>query len=41
MAFVALYLDGNVSSLYSRGLRRDDEPVPLGPIVGITMSLPK
>lgn len=37
----ALYLDGNVSSLYSRGLGRDDERVPLGPIVGITISLPK
>jgi hypothetical protein len=30
-----------VSSLYSRGLGRDDERVPLDPIVGITMSLPK
>ena len=37
----ALYLDGNVSSLYSKQLGRDDEQVPLGPIVGITTPLPK
>jgi uncharacterized protein YigE (DUF2233 family) len=35
----ALYLDGNVSSLYARNLGRDDERVPLGPIVGVTISL--
>jgi uncharacterized protein YigE (DUF2233 family) len=32
----ALYLDGNVSSLYSRDLGRDDEHVLLGPIIGVT-----
>jgi uncharacterized protein YigE (DUF2233 family) len=35
----ALYLDGNVSSLYSKGLERDDERVPLGPIIGVTTSI--
>jgi uncharacterized protein YigE (DUF2233 family) len=34
----ALYLDGNVSSLYARSLGRDDEVVPLGPIFGVTTS---
>jgi uncharacterized protein YigE (DUF2233 family) len=34
----ALYLDGNVSSLYSKGLGRDDRRVPLGPIIGVTLS---
>jgi uncharacterized protein YigE (DUF2233 family) len=37
----ALYLDGNVSSLYSKGLGRDDEGVPLGPIIGIAISKPR
>jgi uncharacterized protein YigE (DUF2233 family) len=32
----ALYLDGNVSSLYVRSLGRDDERAPLGPIIGVT-----
>jgi uncharacterized protein YigE (DUF2233 family) len=32
----ALYLDGNVSSLYALSLGRDDERVPLGPIIGVT-----
>jgi uncharacterized protein YigE (DUF2233 family) len=35
----ALYLDGNVSSLYSQSLGRHDEHVPLGPIVGVTISI--
>jgi uncharacterized protein YigE (DUF2233 family) len=35
----ALYLDGNVSSLYAPNLARDDERVPLGPIVGVTVPL--
>ena len=34
----ALYLDGNVSSLYSRSLGRADEHVPLGPIIGVTIA---
>ena len=34
----ALYLDGNVSSLYVRSLGRDDERAPLGPIIGVTVS---
>jgi uncharacterized protein YigE (DUF2233 family) len=33
----ALYLDGNVSSLYVRSLGRSDEHVPLGPIIGVTI----
>jgi uncharacterized protein YigE (DUF2233 family) len=33
----ALYLDGNVSSLYVRSLGRDDERVPIGPIIGVTV----
>jgi uncharacterized protein YigE (DUF2233 family) len=37
----ALYLDGNVSSLYSRKLGRHDEHVPLGPIIGVTTALPR
>jgi uncharacterized protein YigE (DUF2233 family) len=37
----ALYLDGNVSSLYSQSLGRHDERVPLGPIIGVTVSLPR
>jgi uncharacterized protein YigE (DUF2233 family) len=37
----ALYLDGNVSSLYSKSLGRNDERVPLGPIIGITVSIQK
>ncbi len=32
----ALYLDGNVSSLYVRSLGRDDERTPIGPIIGVT-----
>jgi uncharacterized protein YigE (DUF2233 family) len=35
----ALYLDGNVSSLYVRSLGRADEHVPLGPIIGVTMRM--
>jgi uncharacterized protein YigE (DUF2233 family) len=35
----ALYLDGNVSSLYAQSLGRDDERIPLGPIVGVTVSM--
>jgi uncharacterized protein YigE (DUF2233 family) len=35
----ALYLDGNVSSLYARGLGRDDEHSFLGPIIGVTSPL--
>ena len=31
----ALFLDGSVSSLYAPELNRDDEPEPLGPIVGV------
>jgi uncharacterized protein YigE (DUF2233 family) len=34
----ALYLDGNVSSLYSKTLNRHDDRVPLGPILGVTVS---
>jgi prepilin-type processing-associated H-X9-DG protein len=32
----ALFLDGSVSSLYAPGLNRDDELVPVGPIVGVS-----
>jgi uncharacterized protein YigE (DUF2233 family) len=35
----ALYLDGNVSSLYSTTLKRDDSRVALGPIIGVTVSV--
>lgn len=35
----ALYLDGNVSSLYVRSLGRDDDHVPLGPIIAVTVSV--
>jgi len=35
----ALYLDGNVSSLYVRSLGRADEHVALGPIIGVTMRM--
>ena len=31
----ALFLDGSVSSLYAPELNRDDEPEPIGPIVGV------
>jgi uncharacterized protein YigE (DUF2233 family) len=31
----ALFLDGSVSSLYAPELSRDDEPEPIGPIVGV------
>jgi uncharacterized protein YigE (DUF2233 family) len=34
----ALYLDGNVSSLYSKALNRNDNRVPLGPMVAVTAS---
>lgn len=34
----ALYLDGNVSSLYALSLGRNDERVPLGPMIGVTAS---
>jgi uncharacterized protein YigE (DUF2233 family) len=34
----ALYLDGNVSSLYAQDLGRDDEHVRLGPIIGVTQN---
>ena len=37
----ALYLDGNVSSLYVRSLSRDDEHAFLGPILGVTRPLPR
>jgi uncharacterized protein YigE (DUF2233 family) len=33
----ALYLDGNVSSLYVRSLGRNDERVPLGPIIAVSV----
>jgi uncharacterized protein YigE (DUF2233 family) len=36
----ALYLDGNVSSLYVRSLGRDDEHVAIGPIIGVTVPTP-
>ena len=32
----ALFLDGNISSLYSTKLQRNDAWVPLGPIIGVT-----
>ena len=32
----ALFLDGSVSSLYAPELSRDDELVPIGPIVGVS-----
>jgi len=35
----ALYLDGNVSSLYATSLGRNDAHVPLGPIIGVTVPL--
>jgi len=35
----ALYLDGNVSSLYSPTLKRDDSHALLGPIIGVTVSV--
>ncbi|RBP06289.1 uncharacterized protein YigE (DUF2233 family) [Roseiarcus fermentans] len=31
----ALFLDGSLSSLYAPELRRDDELLPIGPIVGV------
>jgi uncharacterized protein YigE (DUF2233 family) len=34
----ALYLDGNVSSLYSQALGRHDERVLLGPLIGVVVS---
>jgi uncharacterized protein YigE (DUF2233 family) len=34
----ALYLDGNVSSLYSKALKRNDNRVPLGPLIAVTAS---
>ncbi len=36
----ALFLDGSVSSLYAPELNRDDELVPLGPMVGVTTPAP-
>lgn len=36
----ALYLDGNISSLYSEQVGRDDELKPLGPIIAVTAPLP-
>jgi uncharacterized protein YigE (DUF2233 family) len=36
----ALYLDGSVSSLYSRELGRNDAVAPLGPILGVVRTLP-
>ena len=33
-----LYLEGNVSSLYARKLGRADAHVPLGPIIGVTIT---
>jgi uncharacterized protein YigE (DUF2233 family) len=37
----ALYLDGNVSSVYVKSLGRDDERVPIGPIIGVTLPAPR
>jgi uncharacterized protein YigE (DUF2233 family) len=34
----ALYLDGNVSSLFAASLGRNDDHVPLGPIIGVTVA---
>ncbi len=34
----ALFLDGSVSSLYAPELKRDDETLPIGPIVGVVKS---
>ncbi|MEI6714716.1 MAG: phosphodiester glycosidase family protein [Verrucomicrobiota bacterium] len=36
----ALYFDGNVSSLYSSELKRNDIKTHLGPIIGVTENLP-
>lgn len=36
----ALYLDGSVSSLYSRELGRNDAVAPLGPILGVVRARP-
>ncbi len=36
----ALYLDGNVSSLYVKSMGRDDERVSIGPIVAVTVPAP-
>ena len=36
----ALYLDGNVSSLYAPSIGRDDERIALGPILGVTAPTP-
>ena len=36
----ALFLDGSVSSLYAPDLNRDDELLPLGPMVGVTTPAP-
>ncbi len=35
----ALFLDGSLSSLYAPDLKRDDELMPIGPIVGVVKSL--
>jgi len=37
----ALYLDGTISRLYSKGLRRNDKGLPMGPIISVTESLPR
>lgn len=36
----ALYLDGNLSSLYDRAHGRDDQREPLGPIIGVVEPMP-
>ncbi|HKY92040.1 MAG TPA: phosphodiester glycosidase family protein [Nevskiaceae bacterium] len=36
----ALYLDGNVSSLYAPELGRNDARAPLGPMIGVVAPLP-
>jgi uncharacterized protein YigE (DUF2233 family) len=36
----ALYLDGNVSSLYAPDLGRNDARVPLGPLIGVVAPAP-
>jgi uncharacterized protein YigE (DUF2233 family) len=36
----ALYLDGSISSLYSRSLGRDDEQAAIGPMIGVTVPAP-
>ena len=36
----ALYLDGTISSLYARGLNREDRGSDMGPILGVSASRP-